>query len=67
MAAMYAATLEPTPDSPSPYRVVVRWQGEIVRVRPVASIAEGNRALVHLLRSERDNEREHWAAFELDS
>jgi hypothetical protein len=67
MRVMYAATLEPTPDSPLPYRVVVRRQGEIVRVRPVASIVEGNRALVHLLRAERDHERETEAAFELDS
>jgi hypothetical protein len=66
MAAMFSAHLERTPDSPTPYRVVVRRLGEVVRVQPVGSVTEGNRALSQLLRSEREYEKELQASLELD-
>lgn len=64
---MFAAYIEPTPEDPLPYRVVVRRLGEIVRVQPVHTVAEGNRILSALLRRERDYERELAASLELDA
>jgi hypothetical protein len=64
---MFTAHLEPTPHSPLPYRVVVRRLGEIVRMRPVMSIADGNRALVQILREERESERARQVPIDLDA
>lgn len=64
---MFTGHLEPTPHSPLPYRVVVRRLGEVVRMRPVTSIADGNRALMQMLREERENEAAIQASIELDA
>jgi hypothetical protein len=63
---MFAGYLEPTPTEPLPYRVVVRRLGKVVRVQPVRSLTEGNRALTALLRGEREYEEGLLSAIELD-
>jgi hypothetical protein len=41
-----------TPDDPLPYRVIVRWNGDLIRALPVGSAGEGQRKLVELLQRE---------------
>jgi hypothetical protein len=55
---MFTGHVLPTPEEPLPYRVVVRRDGEVVRIEPVASMAEGHRTLDELLRREREYEKE---------
>jgi hypothetical protein len=64
---MFTGHIEPTPHSPLPYRVVVRRLGEIVRMRPVMSIADGNRALLEMLREEQENEKAIRGPIDLDA
>lgn len=65
---MFTGHIEPTPPhSPLPYRVVVRRLGEIVRMRPVMSIADGNRALLEMLREEQENEKAIQGSIDLDA
>jgi hypothetical protein len=63
MLIMITGQLIATPDEPLPYRVVVRRDGEVIRIEPIGSLADGNRALEELIRREREYEAElRWDA-----
>lgn len=64
---MFSGHLIKTPGNPLPYCVVVRRVGEVVRLQPVRTVTEGNRALTQMLREERTYEAELRWTVELDS
>jgi hypothetical protein len=55
---MITGHLQHIAGEPLPYRVIVRRDGEIIRMEPVAGMAEGNRILAKLIRCEREYEKE---------
>jgi hypothetical protein len=55
---MITGHLQHTTGEPLSYRVIVRRDGEIIRMETVACMAEGNRILAKLIRCEREYEKE---------
>jgi hypothetical protein len=57
-AGMITGHLQHTTDDALPYRIIVRRDGEIIRMEPAAGKVEGNRILAKLIRCEREYEKE---------
>jgi hypothetical protein len=50
---MLTGSIEHTPHAPTPYRVVLKQDGVMVRAQPVADMAEAKLRLVQLLKEGR--------------
>jgi hypothetical protein len=51
---MVKGRIEPTPEAPNPYRVVVWSNRALVRAEPVESIRQGRRVLARLMQVARE-------------